>query len=235
MNKLLVILSLILLNACSSGTKGNSDFQWLGYEDIDNQLHQVAFMKRAYASEQKGTSKLASGEALMKVKEGGFDSYITLGDIYNLYDANGQVMNVILAIPELKKSFNPHLPQDRVSLAKAKTIDFYEFGKSRVGHTQFKAKNGMCADLQTKAGVNLNLATTYYLSAKGNDYFATLIAANVSKKTKKLVGLNYTPKFNIADQKILSQVKSEEAKQGKAVAQRNVLEKITVLDNVICL
>ena len=83
-----------------------------------------------------------------------------LGEAYNLEAYHGPPLLPTLFLVN-GKSLNINDGNDRKLLAAAKRIDFYDFGRSRIGHAVFTAPNGICQDMKHGKGVSYKLVTNY--------------------------------------------------------------------------
>lgn len=79
-----------------------------------------------------------------------------LGEVYNL---EGPLLPTLFLVNG--KSLNINDGNDRKLLAAAKRIDFYDFGRGRIGHAVFTAPNGICQDMKHGKGVSYKLITNY--------------------------------------------------------------------------
>ena len=79
-----------------------------------------------------------------------------LGEAYNL---EGTLLPTLFLVNG--KSLNINDGNDRKLLAAAKRIDFYDFGRGRIGHAVFTTPNGICQDMKHGKGVSYKLVTNY--------------------------------------------------------------------------
>ncbi|SEQ61097.1 hypothetical protein [Basfia succiniciproducens] len=231
---LLTAISGVFLTACGSSSKSGNDLKYIAYQDLNGKTQQVAFLKTLSTENNADPKTSISGEALQKANFGNLDTHQKIGDIYTIYDAQANPMNVIFVIPSRGKSFSPHKVDDMAQLAKEKSFDFYEFGKARIAHSQFSAKSAICRDYKAKSGVNVKIATTYYLDSGGENYLATLVGAQASRKNGEIRKFTYSPSFNIDNKKLQEQIQQEVSSHGEKVAKSNVIEKLSVLENIVC-
>ncbi|TCP95092.1 hypothetical protein EDC44_11142 [Cricetibacter osteomyelitidis] len=220
-NTIMITAATFALTACSGlGLNGEDQIE-RPYKDIDGSVKFISFtkMETAYGSNDK---KSVQGRA---IKSNGD----ILGYIYYIFDANGQAMNTLFL--KNQASLNPHNIEDMQKLAKAKIFNFYEFGKGRLAHAQYIAKNSLCSDFKSQNGIQLNIATNYYLDF--TNYYTSFISAKISKNSQP-TGLSYRPDFTVSDPKILAQIQAQEQSNGQKLAESNLFEKISVLTNIVC-
>ncbi|MGQ0287285.1 hypothetical protein ACT2CV_08800 [Pasteurellaceae bacterium 22721_9_1] len=225
MNKLIIAMPFIL-SACADFSTG-SPFKWRPYLDIDNSIQYMDFMERVLSDEEKGKINISYGSAIQKGTFGGLDTFRTIGDFYPLVDQDKYAMGAIFLVD--KKSLNPYAEQDAKILASTKELDFYDFGKGRIGRAKFLASNKLCTDFKSAKGVKINIATTYYTDYE--NYYASQISAILN--TKGISNLKYEPYFSFTNKKIEQEHRNEEYKIGREVAERNLKERIALL-HFIC-
>ncbi|QEY25411.1 hypothetical protein [Neisseria zalophi] len=219
--------SLLTLAGCSTLSSDNMD--WLVYKDIDQSTQAIAFMKNFTIGNQTNSSSLYNSDA-MAFKRNGTDNndYHALGDIYYLVDENGTKISTLFLMGEY--SLNPRNKDDMRKLAQSKQFDFYEFGKGRTAHVQYSAKDNICKNFRSKQGVNVEMATSYYVGDNYANFYTSFISGNISRKEVKVS--NYTHSFSNRETQEGLQETAE--KYGKNLARRNLIEKATLLINVVC-
>ncbi|NBI42591.1 hypothetical protein GVX76_03650 [[Haemophilus] felis] len=225
MNKLIIAIPFIL-SACADFSTSPT-FKWRPYLDIDNSIQYMDFMERVISDDEKGKLQISYGSAIKKTKFGDLDTYATIGDFYPLVDENKYAMGAIFLVD--KKSLNPYVEQDAKILVSTKELDFYDFGKGRIGHAKFVANNKLCADFKSARGVKISIATTYYEDYE--NYYASQISAVLN--TKGISNLKYEPYFSFTNKKIEQEHRKKESQMGKDVAERNLKERIALL-HFIC-
>ncbi|HGO5823183.1 TPA: hypothetical protein ACK3JW_000847 [Mannheimia haemolytica] len=216
-----------LLSACSFNS--NPALEFLPYQEIDGKVEKIRFMQTVSNSSEEAVK----GSAYQQSFFGEVPTSKEIGNIYHIYDANGQPMNVIFLMNE-KTSINPKNEEQIKTLAKANKFDFYEFGKGRIAHAQFSGKKSICQDFKSKYGIALKIATSYYLTPnQPNEFYASLISAHL-KSNSEVTNFSYVPKYQINDTKVLNEVKMQEKNHGEKVAHLNLQEKYSLLKNIIC-
>lgn len=229
--KNLLILSIALsLSACTLSELGLGDESpnWRPYKDIDQSTQYIAFTSSTTAYFESHPKKIRQDVIGRAYKKGKLDSKDPIGYLFNIYDANGVSMATHFSTPT-DKSLNPHQTEDTKKLAKAKKIDFYEFGKGRLAHAEFSAVKGMCEDFNGKNGVKIKMATNYYQDY--DNYYTSLLSANMSHKEIK--DMNYQPIIT-GDKSFINKINQQESKSGKELAYANLKEKSTIFVNIIC-
>lgn len=215
-----------LLSACTFNS--NPPLEFLSYQEIDGKIEKIRFMQKISSDNSS-----VKGSAYQQTFFGDIPTSKEIGDIYHIYDANGQPMNVIFLM-DGKTSINPKNNEQIKALAKATKFDFYEFGKGRIAHAQFSAKKSICQDFKHKSGLAFKMATSYYLMPnQPNDFYASLISAHL-KSNSEVVNFKYEPRYQINETKLLNTVKMEEKDQGEKAARLNLQEKYSLLTNIIC-
>ncbi|WP_109078978.1 hypothetical protein [Aggregatibacter kilianii] len=229
--KTLLLLGTVLsLTACSMSELGLSDDSpnWRPYKDIDQSTQYISFVSTttAYAQSHPNETRTDSvGRAYRKGAQGVED---LIGNLYYIYDAHVNSMAIYFGT-ENANSLSPHQKEDVNKLAKAKKIDFYEFGKGRLAHAEFTAKKSMCTDFNGKNGVKVKMATNYYQDY--DNYYTILLSATISKQDIK--DMNYKPLVT-GSSAFVAESKKHEAKQGQQLALANLKEKATIFTNIIC-
>ena len=226
MKKTYFLTALLVLFGLTGCAAKKQELAWLPYQALDGSTQAIGFMQISDAWGQK-TAK--QGTALQKVNFGDIETYQELGEIYYIYDVNQQPMRVMLL--NGKQSVNPHDPDALNILSQSQRLDFYEFGKGRIGHAQFTANSRLCADFASKKGVNLRMVTNYY--ATENQYFSSLITAKIFRDIKPQ-NAGYKASFFIDDKALLAQIQKEEQQHGKRLAIENLMEKVSLLAGVVC-
>lgn len=227
---LLIIGAALSLSACSMSDLGLSDESpnWRPYKDIDKSTQYVTFTSSTTAYFESHPKEIRQDEVGRAYKKGKLDSKELIGYLFNIYDANGISMATYFGTPT-DKSLNPHQKDHIGKLAKAKKINFYEFGKGRLSHAEFSATKGMCEDFNGKNGVKIKMATNYYQDY--DNYYTSLLSANISRKEIK--DIDYQPLIT-GNKTFTEETKQHESKQGKDVAYANLKEKATIFVNIIC-
>lgn len=218
------------LLGCSSGVE-EFEFQWRPYKDIDGAIKQMRFVEQTTAMEyQQPIEKrdLTNFQGYAVSRSAGMEQHI--GYFALLRNAQGY-MSTIFNVQ--KKSFNPQRPEDLESLSKVKIIDFYEFGQFRLGHARFTSKRGICQDFRGKNGVDLAMTTNYYPENSFTDFYTSSINVKLhAQSMPKEIG--YTPSFTGNNERLQQELRNSELKNGKKIAQENVLEKASILFNLLC-
>lgn len=227
MKKIIAISAIsTLLSACSFNP--NPPLEFLPYQEIDGKVEKIRFMQTISSDNDD-----IKGTAYQQVFFSDLPTSKEIGNIYHIYDSNGQPMNTIFLMDK-KASLNPKSDEQMKALANAKEFDFYEFGKGRIAHAQFSAKKSICQDFKSKNGIKFTMATSYYLNPKQqDDFYASLISANL-KSNLEVVNFNYRPIYQIGDKALLNAVEKEEKSNGEDMARRNLKEKYSLLTNLVC-
>lgn len=215
----------IFLSACSFNP--NPPLEFLPYLEIDGKVEKIRFMRTISSNNND-----VKGSAYKQSFFGDLPTSKEIGNIYHIYDANGQPINVIFLMDN-KNSINPKNNEQIKALAKAKMFDFYEFGKGRIAHAQFSAKKSICQDFKSKSGIKFTMATSYYLNPLKNDFYASLISADL-KSNSEVVNFSYRPIYQIDNKTLLNQVEKEEKNNGEKIARLNLQEKYSLLTNLVC-
>lgn len=227
----LIFSTIIVLTGCADLLNANKDpFNWTPYLDIDGSIQYVDFFQRVIAEKDANKLEIVRGEAIQKMQFSNLSSYKSIGDLYASVDGDGYAMGTIFL--DGKKSLNPYLNDDINVLSKSKQFDFYEFGKGRVGHAKFSAKNQICKDFRSKNGVDIVVATSYYDKNDRQSYYSSLIKANINNEEVRLK--DYKPTFTSTNKNTLEMMKEDEAKYGNKVVKDNLYEKASILINKIC-
>lgn len=220
------IVSLFSLAGCADFST-NQPFNWYPYLDLDGSTQYMSFFARVIPDSEKGKLSVPYGTAIQKAKFGNMDTFEEIGEAYPLVDENNNAMGAIFLVD--KKSLNPYSKTDAEKLTQAKDLDYYDFGKGRIGRANFSSQNGLCKDFKSSKGVNIKIATTYYENDK--NYYASQIKAILT--TKGIKNLSYDPHFVFSDKTIEQKFKLEEQKSGKDLAERNLIERMALL-HFIC-
>ena len=149
-----VLLSGILfaaVTACAQTTDGGwsallqdakTGVQSRPYYEFGNVVQKISFKKTG--NPENGLKK----PVLTVYRQGKL-----LGEAYNLEAYHGPPLLPTLFLVN-GKSLNINDGNDRKLLAAAKRIDFYDFGRSRIGHAVFTAPNDICQDMKHGKGVS---------------------------------------------------------------------------------
>lgn len=233
--------SLTLLCACNSASHTIDDNHW----NVEKQMQQPN-VKREFLdlnlepktlSFQKvddvfNPNKVSS--PVVKV----FVNGKLLGEAYNLYTTADLPLPVIYRLNG--KSLNPNNPDDVKKLSKAKKWDFYEFGRGRISHMQITAKNGICRDFRSNAGVSFKIATTYPIRADDNqgyptnEYLAYLIEGNYQNGTEFNINAYSAMLPQKASKAFKEKFEASVKQKGDQLANANAAEKGRMLESVIC-
>ena len=227
---LLLLGTVLSLTACSTSELGldNGSPDWRPYKDIDQSTQYISFISTETAYEQSHPNETRADSVGRAYRKSAKDHEDLIGNLYYIYDAHANNMAIYFGT-ENTKSLNPHQKEDIKKLAKAKKIDFYEFGKGRLAHAEFTANKSMCADFNGKNGVKVKMASNYYQDY--NNYYTSLLSATISKHDIKDV--NYKPLVT-GSQSFIAESNKHEAKHGQQLGLANLKEKATLFTNIIC-
>ncbi|MCK3657673.1 hypothetical protein A4G18_02845 [Pasteurellaceae bacterium Pebbles2] len=215
-----------------AGCATQSTPEWRPYKDIDGKIKQVAFTQLMAADEMEHPEKMPD----LKIFHGSARSksgneISKLGNL--IYLINGDKVAMAAIFNVAGKSFNPQNAEFINPIAKAKSFDFYEFGLFRLSHAKFTAKTEICQDFNSKNGVDLLMTTNYYPENSFTDFYTALINVKLHRNNPpKEIG--YTPSFTGQDERLQTELKSNEQKNGKQLATANIKEKASILFNIIC-
>ncbi|MCS4533903.1 hypothetical protein [Neisseria montereyensis] len=222
-------LGLLALASCSSmsGNTGKDKMTWLIYKDIDKSMQAISFERKPSANNGQ-TDPLYNSHGTALKRNGTDNDYSTLGDLYYLVDNDGTKMSALFLLGN--ESLNPRNKEDMRKLAQSKQFDFYEFGKGRTAHAQYSAKDNICKSFRSRQGVNVEMATSYYVGDNYANFYTSFISGNISRRDVKVN--NYTHSFS--NRETQEGLKETAEKYGRNLARRNLIEKATLLINVVC-
>lgn len=132
------------------------------------------------------------------------------------------------------KRFNPNNAKDNAELATSVEFEIYQITENQVVHTVFESGIGICRGFRSKDGVKITDSATYYLKKGNRDEYYVSITGAVVKAGSPPINMQYVPIFNISQSDLSKQVREEEARNGKSVAERNIRERMSILSKVIC-
>lgn len=229
---LLILGAAVMLSACSASElgllSGNESPNWRPYKDIDESTQYMSFISETTVYAEQHSEEIRTDSVGRAYKKGSANNEILVGYLFNIYDAN-QVAMASYFGTSTDKNLNPHDKQSMAKATKAKKLDFYEFGKGRLGHAEFTANKGLCADFNSKNGIKIKMATNYYQNYE--NYYTSLVSAVISKQEIKDV--NYKPLLS-GSQAFISENSQQEAQNGRKLAMANLQEKATLFTNIIC-
>ncbi|EIJ71053.1 hypothetical protein [Pasteurella bettyae] len=151
----------------------------------------------------------------------------------NIFGSGHEKVEKTYVSRENSESLNPDNSNDAHLLANSIEFELYEISENHNSHTIYESGAGICRGFKSQHGVDLTDSTTYYMGNSSNEYYASIIGANVSDKNGAK-NMQYAPVFNINDPNLSKQVQDDEAKYGRGLATRNVKDKTKILSSVIC-
>ncbi|MGQ0286507.1 hypothetical protein ACT2CV_04805 [Pasteurellaceae bacterium 22721_9_1] len=221
----------LICTALLGCTSGVEEFEWRPYKDIDGVIKQMRFAEETTAMEYEQPAEkrdLTHFQGYAVSRNEGVEQRI--GYLALLRNAEGYMATIFNVQGQ---SLNPQRPDDLANLAKAKIVDFYEFGQFRLGHARFSGKQAVCQDFKGKNGVDLIMTTNYYPENSFTDFYTSLINVKLhAQSAPKEIG--YTPSFTGNNDRLQQEIRTSEQKKGKKIAQDNVLEKASILFNILC-
>ncbi|MCK3654851.1 hypothetical protein A4G19_03440 [Pasteurellaceae bacterium Macca] len=204
-----------LLAGCSSLGLESDIPEGRPYQNIDGEINRVIFLETNEYLGSKGELKhIAANQPLDQI-----------GELHSLVTKNQANVQVILVAD--KKSYNPRNKKEMKELGLKKQFYFYDFGRGQVGQTRFTASNNICGDLHGKSGIKLDMAINYYADV---EHFYTVSLSTNSRNPKD----NYKQYFHSSDEKIVNQFKGIDREMGKEIINKEIIEKMSVLENIVC-
>lgn len=130
---------------------------------------------------------------------------------------------------------NPSMDiKDAKALAASIEFEVFQINETKSSHTIFESGAGICSGFNSKVGVDVTDATTYYVvPVNKTEYYTNIATATVSSKADAK-NMQYVPLFYIQDPKLAQKVQTEEHKQGKNLADQNIQQRKNMLSGVIC-
>ncbi|MDO5054519.1 MAG: hypothetical protein Q4D86_04290 [Pasteurella oralis] len=133
------------------------------------------------------------------------------------------------------RKLNPGMDiQDAEALGKSIEFEVFQINETKSSHTIFESGAGICKGFNSRVGVDVTDATTYYVVPVNKaEYYTNISTATVSSKADAK-NMQYVPVFYIQDPKLAKKVQAEENKQGKNLADQNIQHRKNMLSGVIC-
>ena len=226
-------LKISLILTALAGCAANPDkVEWRPYKDIDGSIQDISFQEWESWTFVDGKQQKGRHIEVAKAKDvGDIKVRAPLGNLQALRTAENDFMGVLFL--HNGKDFNIHDNLNVKTLANGNSFEFYEFGRFRLSHAKFMAKNGICQDFNGKAGVHLLMTSNYYPENSFTDFYTALIDVRLQRnRAPKEIG--YTPSFTGHNERLQNELKQQETKNGKNLAIANIKEKASILFNIIC-
>lgn len=231
--KLRKLIKISLILTALSGCATHSDVvEWRPYKDIDGSIQHISFLEwETWATVDGKQQKSRSVEVSKAENFGDTKVRQPLGNLQALRTAENDFMGVLFI--HNAKGLDIYDKENIQTLAKAKSFEFYEFGRFRLTHAKFSAPKGICQDFNRKTGVNLLMTTNYYPENSFTDFYTALINVNLQRNNAPRE-IGYTPSFTGNDKNLQQQIHQQEQQNGKGLAIANIKEKASILFNIIC-
>ena len=123
--------------------------------------------------------------------------------------------------------------KDMDALRNSVEFEVYQINDNEVSYAVFESKAGICYGFKSSEGINLTDSTTYYVDKTKQNYYATVVGANVSVENVPQ-NIQYSPLFFIRDPNLSKQVQTEEKKSRPVLIKTNIEKNTQILQNTIC-
>lgn len=136
---------------------------------------------------------------------------------------------------DFARKLNPAMDDnDAKALGSSIEFEVFQINEAKSSHTIFESGAGICSGFNSRTGVDVTDATTYYVvPVNKQEYYTNIATATVSSK-EAAKNIQYVPVFYIHDPKLAQKVQAEENQQGKNLATQNIQHRKTMLSGVIC-
>ena len=123
--------------------------------------------------------------------------------------------------------------KDMDALRNSVEFEVYQMSDTQVSYAVFESHAGICYGFKSPEGASLTDSTTFYMDKKQQDYYSSVVGANVSAKSSPQ-NVQYSPLFFIRDPDLSKRVQTEEKQVRPDLIKANIEKNASILRDVIC-